>query len=162
MHFLRGAGEYRGPRRPKLNRKQVFPSCLNSLRVTAVNTAGPSVLVVEDNPDLRHLFRLSLALAGFSVRDAHDGYQALVYIEESAPDALVLDLGLPRVSGFSVLDELTARSDIRKPAIVVVTGLDDVDDLDATVLRKPVEPSLLVATVRTALLRNRAAGPAPA
>lgn len=127
-----------------------------------MNTAGLSVLVVEDNPDLRHLFRLSLALAGFSVRDAHDGYQALVALEESAPDALVLDLGLPRVSGFSVLEELTARSDIPKPAIVVVTGLDGVDDLNATVLRKPVEPSLLVATVRTALVRNRAAGPAPA
>ena len=118
------------------------------------------MLVVEDNHDLRHLFRTTLTLAGFRVRDAEDGYLALVAIEEDAPDVLVLDLGLPRVSGFTVLDELMARQDIRTPAIVVVTGLDGVNELDATVLRKPVEPSTLVATVRRVMRRHGAPGEA--
>jgi DNA-binding response OmpR family regulator len=119
---------------------------------------GVSVLVVEDNHDLRHLFRTTLTLAGFRVREAQDGYLALVAIEEDAPDVLILDLGLPRVSGFTVLDELMARQDIRTPAIVVVTGLDGVAELDATVLRKPVEPATLVSTVQRVIRRQGAAG----
>jgi two-component system, OmpR family, KDP operon response regulator KdpE len=114
---------------------------------------GASVLVVEDNSDLRALFRLALTMAGFRVREAHDGYHALVAYEEDPPAVIVLDLGLPRVSGFTVLEEVTARQDLPQPAVVVVTGLDGVDHLQATVLRKPVEPSALVATVKSVLRR---------
>jgi len=113
-----------------------------------------SVLVVEDNADLRYLFRIALATAGFTVREASDGYQALVALEEAPPDAMVLDLGLPRVSGFSVLQEIAARTDIRKPGVVVVTGLSDIDPLDVEVLHKPVEPPVLVAAVRNVVRRS--------
>jgi DNA-binding response OmpR family regulator len=112
------------------------------------SSSGLSVLLVEDDADLRYVFRISLTVAGFSVREAVDGYHALVALEESRPDVIVLDLGLPRVSGFAVLDELAARDDIRGPAVVVVTGLDRVERDDATVLHKPVDPVTLVATVR--------------
>jgi DNA-binding response OmpR family regulator len=115
--------------------------------------APATVLVVEDNADLRLLFRVALTIAGFTVREAYDGYHALVAIEEDPPAAVVLDLGLPRVSGFSVLEELQARHDIPQPAVVVVTGLDGVDHLNTTVLRKPVEPATLAATVKSVLRR---------
>ena len=119
-----------------------------------MHAASPvSVLVVEDNADLRTVFRVALTIAGFAVREAYDGYQALVAIEEQPPAAIVLDLGLPRVSGFSVLEELQARPDMPHPAIVVVTGLDGVDHLNATVLRKPVEPARLIAALKTVLRR---------
>jgi len=113
--------------------------------------SGVSILLVEDDADLRYLFRISLTVAGFAVREAADGYQALVALEEEVFDVLVIDLGLPRVSGFAVLDELAARPGMQGPAIVVVTGLDGVERRDATVLRKPVETATLVATVRAAL-----------
>ena len=118
-------------------------------------TAGVSVLIVEDNADLRTIFRVALTIAGFSVREAHDGYHALVAIEEDPPAVVVLDLGLPRVSGFTVLEEIEARHDIAPPAVVVVTGLDDVDHLTTTVLRKPVDPAALVAVVKAVLRRNQ-------
>jgi DNA-binding response OmpR family regulator len=121
-----------------------------------VDVRAPSpatVLVVEDNADLRLLFKVALTIAGFVVREAYDGYHALVAIEEDPPAAIVLDLGLPRVSGFCVLEELQARDDIPAPAIVVVTGLDGVDHLNTTVLRKPVEPATLVTTVKSVLRR---------
>lgn len=118
---------------------------------------GVSVLVVEDNADLRNLFRVALRIAGFNVREAADGYHALVSIEESPPSVVVLDLGLPRVSGFNVLDEIRERRDLPQPAVVVVTGMEDVADLDAPILRKPVEPSVLVSAVRRALRRSSAA-----
>jgi len=113
-----------------------------------------TALVVEDDADLRYLFRIALTVAGFRVREAADGYQALVSLEQHPPDVLVLDLGLPRVDGFSVLDELAARSDLRTPSIVVVTGLDGVQRRDAVVLRKPVDPAVLVSTVRGVLRRS--------
>ena len=114
---------------------------------------GASVLVVEDDPDLRHIFRVSLALAGFHVREASDGYLALAALEDETPDAVVLDLGLPRVSGFSVLDEISARHDMRGLAVVVVTGLNVARRPDALVLQKPVDPPMLVGAVRRAIRR---------
>ncbi len=122
---------------------------------------GASVLVVEDDADLRYLFRLSLTLAGFAVREACDGYQALVALEEYAPDVVVLDLGLPRVSGFTVLDEIKARDDSSAPAVVVVTGLDGVRRRDVSILRKPVEAAALLNAVRSSL-RHSGSGSQPA
>ena len=117
---------------------------------------GASVLIVEDDPDLRHLFRVSLALAGFEVREASDGYQALAALDVGPPDAIVLDLGLPRVNGFTVLDEITARDSLRGLAVVVVTGLDVETRRDRIFLRKPVDPPALVGAVRRALRRSSA------
>jgi DNA-binding response OmpR family regulator len=122
--------------------------------VASVAVYGPSVLVVEDDPDLRYLFRVSLAVAGFRVREASDGYMALAAIEDRMPDVVVLDLGLPRVSGFIVLEEIAARRDLVDLAVVVVTGLDVDERNNATYLRKPVEATQLVNTVRGALRRR--------
>ena len=115
---------------------------------------GASVLVVEDDPDLRYLFRISLALAGFQVREASDGYQALAALEDETPAAVVLDLGLPRVSGFIVLEEITARKDMRDLAVVVVTGMNVGEERDVLLLRKPIDPPELVRAVRRALRRS--------
>lgn len=111
------------------------------------------MLIVEDDPDLRYLFRTSLALAGFHVREAADGYQALAALEEQTPAAVVLDLGLPRVSGFTVLEEIAARQDMRGMAVVVVTGLTVGEQQDVMLLRKPVDPPVLITAVRRALRR---------
>jgi CheY-like chemotaxis protein len=121
------------------------------LRAVALN--GSSVLIVEDDPDLRHLFRISLALAGFHVREASDGYQALAALEDQMPAVVVLDLGLPRVSGFTVLEEIAAREDMRTLAVVVVTGLNISEQHDVMLLRKPVDPPVLIGAVRRALRR---------
>jgi DNA-binding response OmpR family regulator len=115
------------------------------------------VLVVEDDSDLRYLFRIALALAGFHVREASDGYQALAALEEHRPSAVVLDLGLPRVSGFTVLDEIEARESMRGLPVVVVTGLTITERRDVMLLRKPVDPPVLVGAVRRALRRAGAA-----
>jgi two-component system OmpR family response regulator len=123
-----------------------------------VGPSGVTVLVVEDDADLRYLFRLALTVAGFSVREAADGYQALVSLEQHPADVLVLDLGLPRVDGISVLEELAARSDLGAPSVVVVTGIDGVERSDAVVLRKPVESPALVGAVRGVLRRSSAGG----
>ena len=61
------------------------------------------VLVVEDDEDLRRMYRTALMLEGFYVYEAANGYDALSVLEQDATDLVVLDLKLPRIDGLSVL-----------------------------------------------------------
>ena len=117
------------------------------------------ILIVEDNADLRRLFRTVLSLAGFDVEEAGDGLEALQLIENQPPDLVVLDLILRALDGVSVQQELAARAITSRIPIVIVTGSDiDTAALDvACVLRKPVMPDELVTTVKRCL---RAGAPA--
>lgn len=121
---------------------------------------GTRLLVVEDNSDLRRLFRTALSLAGYDVDEAADGLEALRMIENRAPDLVVLDLMLHSLDGQSVQQELAARAITSNIPIVIVTGSDiDVAGANvACVLRKPVLPDNLVRTVRQCLIRGAASG----
>jgi two-component system phosphate regulon response regulator PhoB len=112
-----------------------------------------TVLVVEDDPALRRMYRTALALAGFDIVEADDGLAALHVLDQQAPDIVVLDLMLPTISGFIVQQEIAAHAHTRSIPIVVVTGADlSLDHLDVPcVLRKPVTPEALVDSVRSCL-----------
>ena len=112
------------------------------------------VLVVEDDPDLRAMFRSVLAIDGYGVVVAANGIDALRHIDLDGPDALVLDLGLPLLGGRDVQRELAAHADTRSIPIVVVTGSDtsDLNEADfKCILRKPIHPDQLVAAIRRCL-----------
>jgi len=111
------------------------------------------ILVVEDDAELRRLFRVSLTLEGFDVEEAGDGLEALRRIAEHPPDVVVLDLGLPSLSGVAVQQEIAANAYTRRIPIVVVTGsTKNLDYLNvACILRKPITPDELVAAVRLCL-----------
>src|SRR5688572_21780052 len=85
-------------------------------------SARRKLLIVEDDDDLRGLFRMALQMAGYEVRDVGDGYQALQALQEYTPDLVVLDLGLPRVQGRSVREDMLARTQTRDIPVVVVTA----------------------------------------
>ena len=112
-----------------------------------------TVLVVEDHKDLRALFSEALALAGFLVREAADGMEALRLIDAAPPDVVVLDLGLPHVTGYDVLFELKEHSHTRGIPVLVVTALNvPIDKVPADcLLLKPVTPDQLVQQVRRCL-----------
>ena len=114
-----------------------------------------SVLVVEDDDDLRRIFRDSLRYAGFNVREASDGPAALRMIEDTPPDLIVLDIGLPTLDGVSVRAEIAASAATKRLPVVIVTGLNVEGTLFKTdcVLRKPVTPDQLIAAVRDCLRR---------
>ena len=109
----------------------------------------PKVLIIEDDDDLRRLYNTSLGIAGFRVEEAPNGLDALRRIDTECPDAVVLDLGLPFISGVTVCQDLAARSSTRHIPIVVVTGSkEDLDWLEVScVLRKPVSPERLAAAL---------------
>ena len=116
-----------------------------------VNSA--TVLVVEDDPALRRMYRTALALAGFDVVEADDGLAALHFLDHRSPDVVVLDLMLPTMSGLVVQQEIAAHAHTRSIPLVIVTGTDlSLDHLDVPcVLRKPVSPESLVDAVRACL-----------
>lgn len=107
------------------------------------------ILIVEDDPDLRRIFRTALALVGYDVDDASDGLAALHLIDSRPPDLVVLDLKLHALDGISVQQELAARALTSSIPIVIVTGSDiEVEGANVScTLRKPVMPDQLVRTV---------------
>ena len=119
----------------------------------------PLVLVVEDDPTLCGFYRNALQIAGYAVATAEDGISALRQIDRSAPGAVVLDLGLPRLSGLDVGREVTAH--LPGVPIVVVTGTTEAVDSAhfACVLRKPITASALIETVETCLRRGPGSRP---
>jgi two-component system, OmpR family, response regulator MprA len=119
---------------------------------------SPRVLVVEDDRDIADVLRRSLDLDGYEVKLARDGRAALEQAETFEPDAVVLDLGLPKLDGVEVCRRLRSDGDVPILVLTARDGLDDrVEGLDSGAddyLVKPFERRELLARLR-ALLRRR-------
>jgi DNA-binding response OmpR family regulator len=116
------------------------------------------VLVVEDDTDIAGALRRSLGMEGYDVRLALDGEKALEEAAVFEPDAVVLDLGLPKIDGIEVCRRLRRDGDVPILMLTARDGLDDrVEGLDSGAddyLVKPFERDELLARLR-ALLRRR-------
>jgi two-component system, OmpR family, response regulator MprA len=118
----------------------------------------PRVLVIEDDADISGVLRRSLDKEGYDVRIAADGETALDEAGDFEPDAVVLDLGLPKLDGVEVCRRLRREGDV---PILILTARDALDarveGLDSGAddyLVKPFEREELLARMR-ALLRRR-------
>src|SRR5687768_17032265 len=100
----------------------------------------PTILIVEDDDDLRRMIRTTLTLAGYEVEEAGDGLEAIHKIDQTPPDLVVLDLMLPQISGFVVHQEIAAHVMTRQIPVVIITGSTvDLGQVKAAcVLRKPI------------------------
>ena len=125
---------------------------------------GGRILVIEDDPDLRSLVRLLLERAGHRVSEAGDGREALRMLFKQPPDLVVLDVGLPGLDGWGVLDRIREVSDL--PILMLTaqsTELQKVRALRAGAddyVTKPFGRQELVARVE-ALLRRAQRSEAP-
>jgi two-component system, OmpR family, response regulator MprA len=115
----------------------------------------PSVLVAEDNPSFQSLFEVWLQSCGFAVRLASDGVEALASIvNEGMPDAVVLDVNMPRLDGLE-LCRILRRVEPLLP-VVIVSAADDLARIGrrsgaSVVLAKPSTPTELSGVLRTLL-----------
>ena len=118
---------------------------------------APTILLVEDDNDLRHQFRRALVFAGYRTQDAEDGFHACDVLDTHPPDLVVLDLPLPVASGHVILQEVVSQAHTRQiPVVVVIDLRGEYGDFgDDCVLRKPVSPDELVLAVRRCLASNR-------
>lgn len=125
--------------------------------------AQPRILVVDDEPNLRLMFRSALESAGHAVAEAADGRQALRMIEASPADLVLLDLQMPEMDGMATLRRL--REAGQNVPVVIVTAHGSIPDVVAAMrlgaidfLGKPVTPPALRRAVAEVLERHR---PAP-
>lgn len=115
------------------------------------------MLVIEDDMDARHIYSEFLRANHFTVFTAPDGRAGLKKISELRPDVIVLDLAMPRVDGWTVLQQVRESSITAEIAVVVVSAVTDARDAafaagcDAY-LAKPCPPETLYLQSR-ALLR---------
>ncbi len=124
--------------------------------------AATQILIVEDEAALATLLEYNLEKEGFDVSLSADGEDALLRIEESPPDLVILDWLLPKVSGIEVCRRIRARSETRNLPIIMVTARAEEDDrirgLDTGAddyLTKPFSTNELIARVRAVLRRIR-------
>ncbi len=118
------------------------------------------MLIVDDDPDSRGMLAFVLGDDGFSVREAKNGLDALDQLARHTPDCIVLDLLMPELDGFHVLETMRDEALAETSRVLVLTGKDDEKTLVRAwelgadeYLTRPVDPEFVAAKV-AALLVN--------
>ena len=128
--------------------------------------AQETILVVDDEANIRDLVEMYLVREGYKVRSAGDGLRALDMIRDDPPDLLVLDLMLPELDGREVCRRIRATSNL--PILMLTAREEDLDKILGLemgaddYMTKPFNPRELVARVRAILRRVNAMGVAAA
>ncbi len=113
-----------------------------------------TILTVEDAPNIRRLIAYILTKAGYKVLQAEDGQAAVEILQKVLPDLVLLDIRMPNMDGFQLL-ELIRKYDSEHPVpVVMLTSLNTPRDLDRAMaldvvdfLNKPIEPRVLLEKV---------------
>jgi len=121
------------------------------------------ILVVDDNDDAAQSLALILRLEGNEVAVARDGHEALALLDEFVPEAAVLDIGLPKMSGYELAEALRADARTRSIALIALTGYGRGADRQRALhsgfdehLVKPVELDALLTTLNRLLADSAA------
>lgn len=117
-----------------------------------------SILIIDDDADIRDVVRIALTQAGFATHEAEDGLLGLAAIERLKPDLVVLDIGLPEMDGLEVCRTVRVTSDV--PILFLTAQGDEIDRIVGLemggddYLPKPFSPRELVARVKAILRRG--------
>ena len=120
------------------------------------------ILIADDEPDLRRMLTAYLKAEGYEPSVAADGPQALERVRAEAPDLVVLDVGMPGIDGFEVLQRIRADSDV--PVIMLTARSEEVDRVVGLTVgaddyvTKPFSPRELAARIKAVLRRGRRPG----
>ena len=116
-----------------------------------MSATTPKILLVDDETDIRMLFRLALQNAGFSVKEASDGLEAIGQLQVEEFDGVVIDISMPRLDGVSAISTFKSMRHGRDVPVIVMTALSDpvikkkaFDQGAVAYLVKPLAPDDLV------------------
>jgi CheY-like chemotaxis protein len=123
------------------------------------------VLIAEDNPEGMELLEAYLAGTDYDVQTAADGEETLRKVKEWRPDLILLDVMMPKISGFEVCKRLKGNPETRDIVVLMVTALDQHSDIDRAVeagtndfLTKPINKAELLLRLRAALASREKTG----
>ncbi len=117
----------------------------------------PKILIVDDESRMRRFVRLNLEAEGFEVIEAENGYKALQKVRDEMPDLVVLDVAMPGMDGFEVLERIREMSDV---PVIMLTVKDEEEDRIRGLemgaddyVTKPFSPRELASRIRAVLRR---------
>lgn len=124
-------------------------------------TSPPRILIADDDPLSAELLEAHLGESEYELRSASDGEQVLQLVADWHPQLILLDVMMPRLSGFEVCKRLRSNPATRDIAILMITALDQPSDIERAVeagtddfLSKPINKAELLLRVRS-LLKSR-------
>jgi len=119
------------------------------------------ILVIDDTEYNRHLIERQLSLSGYTVVTAIHGRQGLEYLQRQPFDTILLDLMMPEMDGFAVLEQIKRDPQLRHIPVVVISALDEIEDIVRCIeagaedyLTKPINTTLLHARIHACLERK--------
>jgi len=125
----------------------------------------PTVLIIEDDPDLQELLEYNISSAGFTTLTSEDGERGLSLAKEQKPDLIILDIMLPGMDGISVLKHLRADDHVGSVPVLMLTAKSEEDDIVQGLdhgaddyMTKPFSPKELVARIKSILRRAEDSG----
>ena len=129
----------------------------------------PTILIAEDNDDLREMLRELLEAEGYLVSEAADGREAVEVAVREQPELIIMDLGMPGLDGLSAVAEIRRHPAAALTPILIVSAYDRIEYRTEAVsagcsgfIAKPIDPSALLKLVRLLLPQDdEDAVPAP-
>lgn len=119
------------------------------------------VLVVDDEPDIVDLIKMSLNLANFNVTTASNGPEALKALENQKPDLILLDIMMPQMTGFEVCQKIRANESWKSIPVIMLTAKGQKEDAEKGLetgaddyIIKPFDPNELAEQVRSFLVQR--------
>lgn len=123
------------------------------------------ILVVDDDRDIAQVIKVTLESKAFEVEVAYDGKQALASAKKRKPDAIVLDLMMPKMSGIQVLNALKAEAGTRDIPVIMLTAATKYSEKPDTYWKekvgvddyvsKPFEPMELLSRVENLIKQKK-------
>lgn len=107
---------------------------LNSNNMSKIKTTGGTntthILIVEDDSFLAGIYQKKFEMEGFKVSISENGEKGLVDIQKKKPDVVILDILLPKLDGFAVLEKIKKDPECKKIPILMLTNLGQKDDVE--------------------------------
>ena len=123
-----------------------------------IDLSTATILLVDDNPQNLELMHAFLEELPCHIQTAADGVEAIEMIERRCPNLVILDVMMPRMSGFEVCQKIKSQPSTRNTVVIMVTALNEVSDYERAVecgtndfITKPVNKLELITRVKTLL-----------
>jgi two-component system alkaline phosphatase synthesis response regulator PhoP len=143
---------------PSVNSDLARPTAVSGPAINAASPPSPRILIADDNPQGVELLEAYLSSGNYEIETASDGEETLRKVKQWQPDLILLDIMMPKISGFEVCKRLRADPATHDIAVLMITALDQASDIERAVeagtddfLTKPINKTELFLRIRSVL-----------